>query len=107
MSVEEFAAKYKPIPVPEGLDGANLWMEDINDKVVDYSFETYGETVEYVCLIANSKPRNVFTIIDDGVSQDLVEGYHYVNRMGYVITEVPLEEGLFINVNLWCEEDFK
>jgi hypothetical protein len=50
-------------------------------------FETYGEEVEYVL---QADPKHVWTYMDadDGLTI-ICAGYHYVNRIGYFITELP------------------
>lgn len=49
-------------------------------------FETFGKELAHV----QSQPKNqVWTVLD--VDGDLIisDGFHFVNRMGYIITEVP------------------
>lgn len=52
-------------------------------------FETYGEQYEHVADIKNNhNPKTIWTIVDgnDGW-YGIVAGYHYINRIGYLITE--------------------
>ena len=49
-------------------------------------FETYGEEVEFV---NNYDHRYVWTNLTGEMSDLVCAGYHYVNRIGYYITEVP------------------
>ena len=56
-------------------------------------FETYGSELKHVYKIGKKTEwRNVWTIID-GDSGDLytIAGFHFVNRIGYLITEDPWE----------------
>ena len=57
-------------------------------------FETYGEEFAFV---RGQDPRTVWTLID-GDSGDpwLVNGLHFVNRIGYLISTVALSEDQFI-----------
>lgn len=56
-------------------------------------FETYTMEVIHVYDTFEKSPLNVWTLLDcDGV-QVIANGLHYVNRMGYFITEVPAIEG--------------
>jgi hypothetical protein len=63
-------------------------------------FETYGEELAFV--IEMSKQNKVITIIESGGDEVDDEGYvipnmyytsglHHVNRIGYLITEEPIE----------------
>jgi hypothetical protein len=61
-------------------------------------FETYDEELEFV---RRQDPRTVWTLVDgDGDDQYLVSGFHVVNRVGYLISTVPLPEGLDIEVRI-------
>jgi hypothetical protein len=51
-------------------------------------FETYGEEVEFVI---KQDPKHIWTWIQGDMSDLIVAGYHYVNRLGYYITELPWE----------------
>ena len=50
-------------------------------------FETYGEEHDYVRKMARETNR-VWTIVDGEYdTQYYIAGYHFVNRLGYIITE--------------------
>jgi len=51
-------------------------------------YETYGEEMAYIKEVAQKHPRRIWTILD-GESDTLVisAGLHYVNRLGYIITQ--------------------
>jgi len=56
-------------------------------------FETYDDEHQFV-LDTLAKPETskcVWTVIGDAGSTVLVSGYHIANRLGYMITELPLE----------------
>ena len=73
---------YKPVTnhlVPHGAS-INGWM-----------FETYGEEYEFV---KHADQDKVWTVIDgEGSKLYVVAGWHFVNRLGYIITELPWENG--------------
>lgn len=54
------------------------------------AFETYGDDLAFVSTQDN---KHVWTLIDDdnGVST-IVAGYHFVNRIHYIITIKPWED---------------
>lgn len=57
----------------------------------DGRFETYGADLEEVLKIANGdKPNRVWTAYDGDYGFYLINGYHLVNRVYYIITN---EEG--------------
>jgi len=91
ISYEEFVQKYEPVH--------NHF--DLNASFDGYMFETYGNELDYVQHIVNDiNPSRVWTVIngDDGLTW-IVPEYHYVNRMGYIITRVPFES-VHIDVNM-------
>jgi hypothetical protein len=66
-------------------------------------FETYGEEVEFVQA---QDPRYVWTSVQGDMSDLIVAGYAYVNRLSYYITEVPWEDEnqyVLISVEKECE----
>jgi hypothetical protein len=87
---DEWADKYKPIK--NTIKPSNELM-----------FETYGEEVEFV---QSQDPRYVWTSVQGDMSDLIVAGYAYVNRLCYYITEVPWEsedEYVLISVEKECE----
>ena len=71
-------AKYRPI---------ENHIDKGNDK-----FETYGEELEFVRSIHATEPNRVWTLIEgDSGNLWITNGYHFVNRLNYFITEVPFE----------------
>lgn len=60
--------------------------------------ETYGKELEHVKTVFQYAPRRVWTVLDCDGKTILASGFHFVNRIGYVITENPAPEGLDIEV---------
>lgn len=91
MTASQWETKYKPVP-----------NHITNDK--DHPmFETYGEELDFVLSQPNNK---VWTWVQGDMSDLIVAGYHYVNRLGYYITEVPWEddnEYVLLSVETECE----
>jgi len=90
MDLDSWSAKYKPIP------------NHLNEDGVDY-FETYGIEVGYVLGVADCNPNRVWTYVDGDGGTYIVNGYHLVNRIYYMITEVPYE-GEYVEVIVSQEE---
>ena len=87
---DAFAEKYKPIK--------NHFTNDNS-----YTFETYGDEVEFVKA---QDPNKIWTWVDGDMSSLLIAGYHFVNRIGYHITEVPWEDEyttVLLSVETECE----
>ena len=76
ISYDEFVEKYKPIQNHI----------DINCNHEGLMFETYGEELEFV---KESDPHCIWTLTDCDDTIIIQSGFHYVNRLGYFITEVP------------------
>lgn len=61
---------------------------DDNAAYDGYMYETYGEERKYILEMYNKFPKNVWTIIDNNEGYTgICAGFHFVNRMGYFITE--------------------
>jgi hypothetical protein len=71
---------------------------DDNASFDGIMFETYGDEVEFV---KQQDPRCIWTYGDgdDGGSY-IWNGWHFVNRIGYFITEVPCPEDTTIQVEV-------
>lgn len=96
MTMEEWEATYKPIY--NHIDKNASFQNESGKGIM---FETYGSEVEYVRTYPN--PLCVWTYGDgdDGGSY-IWNGYHYINRQGYFITEVPAptEEECIIQIKV-------
>jgi len=56
-------------------------------------YETFGEEVDYVFNLAKTTKR-VWTIIEgDDDTIFYCAGFHYVNRIGFLVCEVEYEDG--------------
>jgi hypothetical protein len=78
------------------------WTETLWDKHFGEADRVEGwHTEEEKAAIAEaSTARKLWTAVDcDGVLH-LTNGYHYVNRIYYVIAENPCPEGLEIDIKL-------
>lgn len=57
-------------------------------------FETYGEELAFV---RSQNPSNIWTLLDgDDGNLYLASGYHFVNRIGYLISTTPVPGDLLI-----------
>lgn len=63
-------------------------------------FETYGEDLNWVSTWARKYPQRVWTLVDDGEELSIINGFHYVNRVGYFVTDRGWETGATINVQV-------
>lgn len=77
LTYDQWLAKYKP--VKNHLDSSALL-----DGIM---FETYGPEKAFV----NQQPDNcIWTGVDDDDGKLIIcSGYHYVNRVGYIVCTVP------------------
>jgi hypothetical protein len=86
MTEDEWFETYKPIP-------NNI---DKNSSFDGHMFETYGAEVEFV---KKAHPNHIWTYGqgDDG-GLYIWNGWSFVNRIGYFITELPCPENTTIQI---------
>lgn len=99
MTWEEFEEKYKPI------QNHITKREEFNG----WLFESYDADLEYIQGLEVNHlfmgDNNIWTIMSSDEYKVMIgNGYRHVNRMGYVITEVPWNDGESIDV---LDEDDK
>lgn len=64
-------------------------------------YETYGKELEYVRSVAHNPKtaKRVWTILEADSKIFFSAGYHFVNRLGYLITKLPFEnENLYVEI---------
>lgn len=84
---EEFELNYRPIKNPFNNDGSHM-------------FETYGEELDFV---RKAEENTIWTYSQIDYGFVTTEGYHFVNRLGYYVTEVPWEPNTSYEVDLYIE----
>lgn len=69
--------------------------------------ETYGDDLRLVMDIADKTPLRVWTMVDGDDGMYLLQGYHLVNRIYYVITneEAQSEDEEYLIDSYESEED--
>jgi hypothetical protein len=93
---DEFEAKYKP--------QVNHILGETNAPMNGWMYETFEEEYEYVMSVHEKEPGRVWTVLSgDEYLIGFASGWHWVNRIGYIITEVPVEDGL--QVGVYDEDD--
>ena len=93
MSFADWEKTYKPIV--NWLDD-NASFQNENDEGI--MFETYGAEVEFVKTV---NPANIWTYADgDDGGGYIFSGWHFVNRIGYFITEVPCPPDTTIQIQV-------
>jgi len=91
MTDEEWTEAYKPI---------KNHLDD-NASCGGEMFETYGEELNFVKLMAELNPTRVWTYADDDNGNPFIQsGYHLVNRIGYFITDNPFDSNHSICVKI-------
>ena len=92
MTEDDFYSKFNPVK-----------NHLVQDAAFDgCMFETYGKEFEHVKEIGSNEAtkQTLWTIVDSEDKLFFISGYHYVNRLGYLITKEPVEEGIEISVEL-------
>jgi hypothetical protein len=83
LTEDEWLEKYTPIDNPFTEQGSY-------DNTL---YETYGDEYEAIKIADVVNPRKVWTLIDNNEGwTGIVAGWHYVNRMGYFLTEEEWED---------------
>ncbi len=95
---DQFASQYNPMANHLNPNASFDWGDGFGTL-----FETYGKELEFVL---QQDRLNVWTIVD-GDDGDLyvISGLHFVNRIGYLISRVPFDEHLAIQVRLPSSDD--
>ena len=93
MTFEEWKAKYKPISIV----AYGLFSQD------------YAELKDPRC---SDNCNNLWTVVEvDNGDWIISNGFHLVNRVGYILTEVIWEGEEFLEVTYWlqseCEEEIE
>lgn len=93
ITFEDFEKIYKPIK--------NHIIQDTPYN--GYMFETYGDELDYVRSY-KFVDKQIWTLISCSDEESwIIPGYHFVDRNGYFITEIPWEsENIQINDNEMC-----
>ena len=61
-------------------------------------FETYGDELAFV---RQQDPSTVWTLVDgDDGDQYLLSGFHFVNRIGYLVSTIAVSESVDIEVRI-------
>jgi hypothetical protein len=82
-------------PITNHLDPHASFQDESGKGIM---FETYGDEVEFV---KKQDPRCIWTYGDgDDGGGYIWNGWHFVNRLGYFITEVPCPENTMIQIQV-------
>lgn len=92
LELDEWIESYKP--------QVNHLDEDasFDDGDGGIMYETYGPEHDYVCSM-NLK-RRVWTYIDGEDGTYIVNGYSFVNRIGYFVAEIPYSDDEFFQIRV-------
>lgn len=84
MTFDQFIKSFKPIVY-----------HSINESYDGYMLETFGEDLN---IVLDTKRHCVWTVMEEDGTRFLSNDYHIVNRIGYIITKVPWDEELIIEL---------
>jgi hypothetical protein len=80
ITLDAFIEQYKPLSNP-------FLAAEVSEGFSNAYVETYGDELRYVMDVAKQKPRNVWTVIEEDGELYINNGFHFVNRLAYIITE--------------------
>jgi hypothetical protein len=65
-------------------------------------------SLEEIKFVRRQNPRTIWTLLDgDDGNLHLVSGYHLVNRVGYLITTIPVPQDVLIRVCIPMSQDIE
>ena len=93
------AGEYDEQPAPDEYLELDEWMEKykpiktgVDSPYEGTMFETYGEQEQQVLSNVKHSPMKIWTLLEGEGKRYISAGYHFVNRLGYFITEVEAEQ---------------
>lgn len=92
LSEDDFTTRFKPIRNHLNESASFDWGDGFGTL-----FETYDG--EYAFVLAQDASK-VWTLCSGDDGDHIVNGRHFVNRLGYFVTEHPVPEGVEIQVVL-------
>lgn len=87
LTYDEWIEKYRPIAIPNS--GGDIMLDSRGNE--DY--------------LKNQNPLCIWTDIDGDGANIILNGYHFVNRLAYYVTEVPFEKDDDIEVLIRYYDD--
>lgn len=79
-TIEDWEEKYNPLPNPR---------KDERDGFDYILFDTHDETD--LATIKGYDPKRIWTLLETDEGMVIVHGFRWVNRMAYLISQVPVE----------------
>lgn len=90
MTEDEFYEKFHPVK--------NHLVEDA--PFDGCMFETYGQDLNYIQELRTKKNINhIWTILENEGKYYISSGYHFVNRIGYLVTEEEWNDDIEVNLD--------
>ncbi len=93
LNYDEWFDKFKPL----------INTLDDNANYDGCMFETYGAEAEHVSVAPANK---IWTLVDCDGELFISEGWHFVNRMGYFITEIPFDSKIEYNIYVSYDKEY-
>lgn len=79
---------------------------DKNAGVDGCLFESFGAEFAHVKSVLESEPDRVWTLVESDSGKWYVsQGFHRVNRVGYLISELPYDEHNPLHVRRYASKD--
>lgn len=92
LSFDDWCQRFKP--VINHIDPFNSSFANYGaggDEEHGIMFETFGDELKYVAETARAKPNTVWTYVDGDGGTYVINGMHFVNRIGYFVTKLPAD----------------
>lgn len=89
LSFDDWCQRFKP--VINHIDPFLSSFAFSGDEEYGIMFETFGDELKHVAETARAKPNTVWTYVDGEGGTYIINGMHFVNRIGYFITKLPAD----------------
>ncbi len=98
MNYEQWEEQYRPVTNHLDPDAS------FHDGDGGLMFETYGQDYDHITdLASNGQANRIWTWVDGEDGTWIVSGLQFVNRIGYLVTEVPWEHDTQIQLDRYNE----
>jgi hypothetical protein len=90
MTYEQWIETYKPM---------HNHIAEYDAGFDDTMFETYGDERNFIQELRATAPDTIWTLVTgDNNDWFIISGFHYVNRLGYFVSQVPFTHHMEIDI---------
>lgn len=100
-------ADRKPLTIRQHENFFKPVVKDDCSILFDYSNEAIDQANVFAHALGTKTYQHIWTLVDgDSGKEILLNGWHRVNRLAYVVCEVPWGDGLYADKNIYIEAKY-